>query len=113
MSFKSQLKHTTKTQERTQTQDNSGQLTESWADDTTGIKCLLQEIGSGQGSGTKEYIDATHRLFMEAITDLDIGKHRMVVTDKVATRTYTILAINDAGGQGHHLELILKIIKYE
>lgn len=106
------LKHTAKTQERTQTQDTAGQLTETWADDTTNIKCLLQEIGSTERAGNKIYIEATHRLFMQKISDLDIGKHRLVVTDKIATRTYDILAINDAGGQGHHLELILKIVKY-
>jgi hypothetical protein len=76
--------------------------------DGSTIPCRLDEA-SGQEikSSTGQYVKATHVLFIKASNGgvtLTEKSYRIVCE----SNTYNILLIKDAGGQGHHKELLLE-----
>lgn len=87
---------------------NSGQFTESWANSVTGVKCRLDEVNNEEfKSQAGQYIKATHVLFIGYTTggvSINEAEYRFVI----GSNTYNILQIRDAGGRGHHKEIILE-----
>lgn len=104
MSFNSLLNKICTIQKVTETQDASNQLVKTWSNKYTGIKCRLdQNDGREQMGDNKILTQATHVLFLEFTVNV-------LVTDRVIVegRTYNVLQVGDAGGHGHHRELLLE-----
>lgn len=115
MSFRNLLIHSCTIQTRTVTQDTtSRERKETWANTYTEVKCRLDPKSSTTGVSSTVYTESTHILFMLPISGYTIteGKNRFIVTDNIATRTYTIDGVDNAGGKGHHLEIYLSIAKF-
>lgn len=109
MSFAGLLNTTCTIQKCTYTQNaTSREMSESWANDATGVKCRLTGARGGRRDGDRDTVyEATHTLFLEYRTDIDWSTRRIVV----GSITYTIVTVIDAGGAGHHTELGLKVTK--
>ncbi|MBA4406973.1 hypothetical protein C0389_06840 [bacterium] len=109
MSFEGLLNKVCNIQKRTKTQDtNTGEIIESWANVYSGVACRLDESRGTEYIGQDTRLSrADHVLFLKKGYTLTTGEYRVIID----TTSYNILSIRDAGGQGHHIELELEIIK--
>ena len=106
MSFSGLLNTTFTKQTLTETQSGTGKITSSWADTTTGIKCRLDEAkGQEFTTYTGKVAKATHVLFIQKSVGLLDEKTNRV---KIGTNIYDTLMVSDAGGHGHHYQLLLQ-----
>jgi len=107
MSFANLLNTTCKIQTVTEARDASYGVTRTTAVRYNGVPCRLDGASGDEFRGDNRIIDkATHKLFMP----LGYG---VKVTDQVVCNgsTYNVLSVTDAGGHGHHTELILELVQ--
>ena len=106
MSFIGLLNTTCTIQQKTKTQASTGQVKYTWANFATSVKCRLDMAGAGLVRKPEDiYNKATHLLFIEYRTDIDVVNFRI----QIGSDNYTILQIADGGGKrNHHLELDLE-----
>lgn len=107
MSFEGLLNKTCNIQALTETQNStSGQKVKAWANLHTGVKCRLdQNTGSEFSAPDSIKSKATHILFLK-IHNLTAKASRI----NIGVNNYNILSVQDGGGHGHHLELLLEKI---
>lgn len=111
MSIEGLFNTTCNIQKNTRTQSStSGQATNSWANVATGVLCRLDEANDEEfKSQAGQYVRASHVLFIGDTTggvSINEAEYRFVIDSK----NYNILQIRDAGGQGHHKEIMLERI---
>lgn len=108
MSFNSLLNTKCDIQYKIETQNTTtGQKVISYANRNVNVKCRLdEETGNEQWIQNEKIYKGSHILFL--VTGLTILKTDRV---KIGTTYYDILNIADAGGQGHHTELVLQVIQ--
>ena len=109
MSYLGLLNTTCTIQVATKVVDSTtGEMTKTWATHASSVACRLdQASGSERRLVNNVYVQATHILFIAYRTDLDEHDYRIIV----GSDTYNILLVKNAGGEGHHTELELEIIK--
>jgi len=109
MSFASMLRHTCTVQKCTYTQNATTlEMGESWANYATGVKCLINAYSGGRKDQRDDVVySITHVMFVETLSYLNWKEYRIVY----GSDTYTIVGIEDAGGQSHHQELFLSLVK--
>jgi len=106
--------------------DAYGQLTGSWGDVATGVACLVQQKRTLQTTGrrpalTEEVVAFQDVMFCAYGTNVREGDQvTSVVYKGTATPvrkdtqgnavTFTVVEVIDAAGQGHHLEVKLKVV---
>jgi hypothetical protein len=109
MSFKGMLNAFCTIRKVAETQSPlSGQINDAWQDVAVNVRCRLDEA-SGQEIKTEtgKYVKATHVLFIENATggiDINEKEYEIVISEN----SYNILLIKDAGGHGHHKEILLQ-----
>lgn len=103
MSFDSHLNAVCSIQKQTEVQVAGGEKTKTWTDVATNVKCRLDQAG-GQEMETAEgkVVKATHILFMNNTT---VGERDYRIM--IGLKKFNILSVGNAGGHGHHLELLL------
>lgn len=110
MSFEGLLNTTCTIQTLTESQDaDTGQDIKTWTDTEINVKCRLDNAeGEELMSDTGEVVKASHTLFLDnpVYVTLNEKNNRIVV----AGNSYNILLVKDAGGHGHHTELLLQRI---
>jgi hypothetical protein len=84
----------------------------------TGVRCRIDEGGGGSGGSRGEItlpgeagnvvVDATG--YFLAGTDLTEAD-QVVRTYPTPERTYEVLLVRDAAGQGHHIEAALRLVR--
>ncbi len=86
-----------------------GEPAGSWATLASGIACLKQPL-TGRAVGKELVVGREARItdFVLFLLPRDVTAADRVVH---AGETYGIIVVKDPGGQGHHLELILELIK--
>jgi hypothetical protein len=89
--------------------DGYGAPAGTWGDLATDVPCLKQPL-SGKAAGIELAVGREAR-----ITDfvLFLEVQDVTAADQIALdgETYGIIVVRDAGGQGHHLELFLELVK--
>jgi SPP1 family predicted phage head-tail adaptor len=108
MSFQNLLNKTCTIKARTVAQHaTSGEQVETFAVKYSNVRCRLDEAAGGEYRGATRIVDkATHVLFINF-------NYNVIDTDAVVvgTETYNVLLVKDAGGHGHHKELMLEWVK--
>lgn len=85
----------------------TGQMTYTWAAVYSGTRCRLDEsTGREFMSATGKPTRATHVMFLNVLPSLSITERDWRVD--VGGLKYDILLIADAGGAGHHYEIMLE-----
>jgi SPP1 family predicted phage head-tail adaptor len=110
MSFNGLLNTTCTIQTLTETQDaDTGQDIKTWTDTEINVKCRLDNAeGDEIMSDTGEVVKASHTLFLNNPTYINLDeKSNRIVIEGIS---YNILLVKDAGGHGHHTELLLRRI---
>lgn len=110
MSYDSLLNITCTIEVNTQTQNaTTGEMTNSWATYASGVRCRLdQASGSGEIRVPNDLLSkVSHVLFLHYRTDLTEFLYRI----DIGGTKYNIMRINNAGGQGHHTEILLELVK--
>jgi SPP1 family predicted phage head-tail adaptor len=108
MSFQKLLNKTCTIKSRTVAQNaTSGEQVETFAVKYSNVRCRLDEAAGGEFRGSTRIVDkATHMLFIPF-------NYSVVETDEVviANNNYNVLLVRDAGGHGHHKELMLEWVR--
>ena len=86
--------------------DAHGNLVKVWSDLATDVACRLQPRRGREAVQPTQVVVGSHVLFLEIGTDIT-EKDRVVV----GATTYEVLFVEDAAGQGHHLEADLELVK--
>lgn len=106
MSYNSLRNRTCTIQEKTLTASATGAQTKTWANKATSVKYTVQTISGGDVSEEwAENSGITHIAFFE-ISD-DIVKGNKVID---GTTEYIVKRIDDAGGRGHHKEVMMELL---
>jgi hypothetical protein len=108
MSFQGLLNTSCIIQTLTETQDpDTGQDIKVWVNTEIDVKCRLDNAeGDEIMSDTGEVVKASHTLFLNNPTYINLNeKNNRIV---VSGNNYNILLVKDAGGHGHHTELLLQ-----
>lgn len=88
---------------------NYGEPLGSFGDLATGVACLKQPL-TGRTVGKELVVGREARItdFVLFLLPRDVtAADRVVHTGE----TYNVIVVKDPGGQGHHLELILELVK--
>ena len=109
MSFNGLLNRTCKIQKVTKTEDpDSGELNDAWTTIYNNVKCRLDEAKGKEFASPNSILAlADHVLFLNYGYVLKAGEHQIVI----GADSYNILLVKNAGGEFHHLELMLQRIK--
>ena len=88
---------------------NYGEPTGTWGDFAVDVPCLKQSL-TGRAVG-KELVVGREARITDFVLFLEIQD--VTAADRIvhAGETYGIIVVKDPGGQGHHLELILELVK--
>jgi hypothetical protein len=88
----------------------SGEPIETWTNAAVNVKCRLDEAnGQEIRTANNVYVKASHVLFMQADTG-GIALNEKDNRIKIGATVFNILLVKDAGGAGHHKELLLERI---
>ncbi len=113
MSFDGMMNVFGKIEKMTETEDaNTGEKTKAWAVFKANVKGRLdQATGKEYASDDSILANSDHIWFIRNVfginaTSLDTKDYRVTIKNQV----YNIMSIQDAGGHGHHLEILLQKI---
>ena len=86
-----------------------GEPTGTWGDLAVDVSCLKQPL-TGRAVG-KELVVGREARITDFVLFLEVQD--VTAADRVMQggETYGIIVVKDPGGQGHHLELILELVK--
>ena len=106
MGFKQLLNKTCVIRRFTSTaKDAHGNPIKVWSDLATDVPCRLQARRGRETTQPVQVVVGTHTLFLEP---RDITEKDQII---IGSDTFEVLFVEDAAGQGHHLEVDLEIAK--